>query len=137
MLDVSDTELAYFKNDILNYSKIEDKIKDLKNKIKPYQDEIKNLQKIKIEKQREVLDFMETHELDACNTDNSSYEIKESKTTKQLTKGDVYDKLYEFFKSNDTSFFNGKNPEEISKFIHDFIYVEDREVTVKKVLKSK
>tara|TARA_B100001778_G_C18032437_1_gene381673 strand:+ start:60 stop:473 length:414 start_codon:yes stop_codon:yes gene_type:complete len=137
MLDVTDTELAFFKNDVTDYSKIEEKIKNLKIKIKPFQDEIKSLQKIKIDKQKEVLDFMETHELDMCNTENSSYEIKESKVTKQLTKGDIYDKLYDFFSKNDFLSLKDKTSEEISKVVHDFIYKEDREVNTKKVLKSK
>ena len=139
MLDVSDTELSFFKNDINSYSDIDKKIKSIKKQIKPLQEQIKTLTKQKNEKQLEVLEFMKIHDLDVCNTDVASFEMKETKTTKQLTKGDVYDKIYKVFTDNKIieELNNISGGENKAKFIHDYIYKEDREINVKAVLKTK
>lgn len=136
MLNVSDQEIQFFKNDVTQFSELESQIKELKKKIKPLQDKIKELTKIKQEKQAEVLSFMESNELDMCNIDNASYELKSTKSTKQVTKGDVYDRIYKYF-SEDTDKTHGMNPEEKAKFLHDYIYIEGREKTVNKALKAK
>ena len=73
MLNVSDKEIEFFKNDVTQFSDLENQIKELRKKIKPLQDKIKELTKIKQEKQAEVLSFMETNELDVCNIDTASY----------------------------------------------------------------
>jgi hypothetical protein len=104
--------------------------------MKPFQDKIKELTKIKQEKQAEVLSFMEANELDMCNIDTASFELKSAKSTKQITKGDVYDKLYKYF-SEDTDKTHGMSAEEKAKFVHDYIYIEGREKTINKALKAK
>lgn len=136
MLSVSDQEIQFFKNDVTQYTEIETQIKELKKKMKPLQDKIKELTKIKQEKQAEVLNFMESNDLDVCNTDTASYELKSTKTTKQVSKGDVYDRLYKYF-SEDTDKTSDMNPEEKAKFLHDYIYVDGREKVVNKTLKAK
>ena len=97
MLNVSDQEIQFFKNDVTQYSELDTQIKELKKKMKPFQDKIKELTKIKQEKQAEVLSFMEANELDMCNIDTASFELKSAKSTKQITKGDVYDRLISTF----------------------------------------
>lgn len=136
MLNVSDQEIQFFKNDVTQYSELDTQIKELKKKMKPLQDKIKELTKIKQEKQAEVLTFMETNELDMCNIDTASFELKSTKSTKQITKGDVYDRLYKYF-SEDTDKTHGMSAEEKAKFVHDYIYIEGREKTVNKALKAK
>lgn len=136
MLNVSDKEIEFFKNDVNSYSSLDNEIKDIKRKIKPYQDRIKELTKLKKEKQLEVLNFMEGNDLDVCNIDTASYELKNSKTTKQLTKGDVYDRIYKYF-SEDTDKTQSMTPEEKAKFLHNYIYVEGREQSISKSLKEK
>lgn len=136
MLSVSDQEIQFFKNDVTQYTEIENQIKELKKKMKPLQDKIKELTKIKQEKQAEVLNFMESNDLDVCNTDTASYELKSTKTTKLVSKGDVYDRLYKYF-SEDTDKTTDMNPEEKAKFLHDYIYVDGREKVVNKTLKAK
>tara|TARA_R110002072_G_scaffold7227_8_gene39603 strand:+ start:16398 stop:16808 length:411 start_codon:yes stop_codon:yes gene_type:complete len=136
MLNVSDQEIQFFKNDVTQYSELDSQIKELKKKMKPLQDKIKELTKIKQEKQAEVLTFMETNELDMCNIDTASFELKSTKNTKQITKGDIYDRLYKYF-SEDTDKTHGMSAEEKAKFVHDYIYIEGREKTVNKALKAK
>lgn len=136
MLNVSDQEIQFFKNDVTQYSELDSQIKELKKKMKPLQDKIKELTKIKQEKQAEVLTFMEANELDMCNIDTASFELKSTKSTKQITKGDVYDRLYKYF-SEDTDKTHGMSAEEKAKFVHDYIYIEGREKTVNKALKAK
>lgn len=136
MLNVSDQEIQFFKNDVTQYSELDTQIKELKKKMKPLQDKIKELTKIKQEKQAEVLTFMEANELDMCNIDTASFELKSTKNTKQITKGDVYDRLYKYF-SEDTDKTHGMSAEEKAKFVHDYIYIESREKTVNKTLKAK
>lgn len=136
MLNVSDQEIQFFKKDVTEYSELDLQIKELKKKMKPLQDKIKELTKIKQEKQAEVLSFMEANELDMCNIDTASFELKSTKSTKQLTKGDVYDRLYKYF-SEDTDKTHGMSAEGKAKYVHDYIYVEGREKTTNKCLKAK
>ena len=136
MLNVSDNEIEFFKADVEKYNEIDKQIKKIKQQIKPLQDKIKELLKIKKEKEVEVLNFMNNNELDACNTDDSSFEVKSSKVTKPITKGDIYDKILKFF-SDEMKKLETNEPEELAKKLHNFIYIDNREKEEKKVLKSK
>ena len=136
MLAVSDQDVQFFKNDVEKYNDIESQIKDIKKKIKPMQDKIRDLTKEKQEKQAEVLNFMSANELDVCNIDAASYELKNTKTTKQVTKADVYDRIYKFFEE-DISNTKDMSTEEKSKFLHNYIYVDGREISESKTLKAK
>ena len=137
MLNVSDQEIQFFKNDVTQFNELDNQIKELKKKMKPFQDKIKELTKIKQEKQAEVLSFMETNELDQCNIDNASFELKNTKSTKSITKGDVYDRIYQFFSDEMGNVSSMTSVEEKARFLHNYIYVEGREQTVNKTLKAK
>lgn len=137
MLAVTDQEIQYFKKDVTEFNNIEKQISELKIKIKPFQEKIKELTKIKQTKKEDVLNFMDSNQLDVCNTDEASYEMKETKNTKTISKGDVYDRIYKFFseeqeKLNDISVIDEK-----AKYLHNYIYVEGRETTTVKTLKAK
>jgi hypothetical protein len=136
MLNVSDNEILLFKHEVEEFNKIETEIKNLKLKIKPLQDKIKELMNIKKEKQSDVLAFMEKNELDICNTNTGTIELKQGTTVKAIKKADVYDRILKFF-SYDFSKTDGMNNEEKAKFLHNYIYVEDREKTESKSLKCK
>jgi hypothetical protein len=136
MLAVTDEEIQFFKNDVTEFSNIERQITDLKNKIKPYQDKIKELTKIKQTKKDDVLNFMDSNKLDMCNTDNASYEMKESKSTKTISKADVYDRMYKFFSEEQDNVKN-MTVDDKAKYLHNFVYVEGREITNVKTLKAK
>ena len=136
MLAVTDEEIQFFKKDVTEFSNIEKQIKDLKAKIKPYRDKIRELNKLKDNKKEEVINFMDCNKLDMCNTDEASYEMKETKNTKTVTKGDAYDRIYKFF-SDDFDSIKDMNLEEKSKYLHNYIYVDGREITTVKTLKAK
>ena len=136
MLNVSDEEVLLFKHEVAEFNKLEQEIKDIREKIKPYLNKIKELLKIKQEKQSEVLSFMQTNELDICNTDSGVLELKNKCNTKQITKAGVYDRLYKFF-SYDIGKISDMNTEEKARFLHNYIYEQNREKTETKVLKCK
>ena len=136
MLNVTDQEVLLFKHEVAEFNKIEQEISEIKKKIKPYQDKIKELTKIKQEKQTEVLSFMKTNELDICNTDTGVLELKNKTVTKQITKAGVYDRLYHFF-SYDINKISDMTIEEKARFLHNYIYVENREKSESSVLKCK
>jgi hypothetical protein len=117
MLNVSDNEILLFKHEVEEFNKIETEIKNLKLKIKPLQDKIKELMNIKKEKQSDVLAFMEKNELDICNTNTGTIELKQGTTVKAIKKADVYDRILKFF-SYDFSKTDGMNNEEKAKFLH-------------------
>lgn len=137
MLNVSDQEIQFFKNDVNNYNEIEMEIKEIKKKLAPLQEKLRELNKKKEEKQKEVLYFMQSNELDVCNTDDASYEVKTTKNTKQVSKADAYEKLLKFFEAEKYSEIKDLDPEGKARFIHNYIYVEGREVSSKVSLKSK
>ena len=136
MLNVSDNEILLFKHEVEEYNKIEMEIKNLKSKMKPIQDRIKELLNIKKEKQTEVLSFMEKNDLDVCNTNSGTIELKNTTQVQAIKKADVYDRLFKFF-SRDSDKIHGMSSEEKAKFLHDYIYVEDREKNESKSLKCK
>ena len=136
MLAVTDQEIQFFKKDVTEFSNIEKQISDLKTKIKPFQDKTKELTKLKQNKKEDVLNFMEGNKLDMCNTDEASYEMKETKSTKSISKGDVYDRIYKFF-SEDYENVNDMSLDDKAKYLHNYIYVEGRETTTVKTLKAK
>jgi len=136
MLNVSDHEIQFFKADVEKYSEIDVQIKEIKRQMKPFQDKLKELTKQKQDKESEVLNFMKTNELDVCNTDQASFEVKNTKVTKPITKGDVYDRILKFF-NEEFKKVSSKDNEEISKTLHNYIYVDGREKEEKQVLKSK
>lgn len=136
MLAVTDEEIQYFKKDITDFTNIEKQIKELKAKMKPYQDKIKELNKLKESKKEDVINFMDCNKLDMCNTDEASYEMKETKSTKSVTKGDAYDRIYKFF-SDDVDNIKDMGVEEKSKYLHNYIYIEGRETSTVKTLKAK
>ena len=136
MLNVTDNEILLFKHEVEEFNKIDTEIKNLKLKIKPFQDKIKELTNIKKEKQNDVLSFMEKNELDICNTNTGTIELKQGVSVKAIKKADVYDRLLKFF-SYDVEKTNGMNSEEKAKFLHNYIYVEEREKTGSKTLKCK
>jgi TolA-binding protein len=137
MLAVTDQEIEFFKNDVSLFSEIDKQIKELKKQMKPFQEKIRELTKQKKQKQEEVLTFMESNEIDICNTDSASFELKDTKTTKQVTKGDVYDRIYKYISEDKGSEVKSSPAEEKAKHLHDFIYIEGREVNVSKTLKAK
>jgi hypothetical protein len=136
MLNVTDNEILLFKHEVEEYNKIEIEIKNLKLKMKPIQDRIKELLNYKKEKQTEVLSFMEKNDLDVCNTNNGTIELKQSTHVKAIKKADVYDRLFKFF-TYDSDKIHGMSSEEKAKFLHNYIYVEDREKSESKSLKCK
>ena len=136
MLNVTDNEILLFKHEVEEFNKIDTEIENLKLKIKPFQDKIKELTNIKKEKQNDVLSFMEKNELDICNTNTGTIELKQGVSVKAIKKADVYDRLLKFF-SYDVEKTNGMNSEEKAKFLHNYIYVEEREKTESKTLKCK
>lgn len=136
MLAVTDQEVEFFKKDVEDFSDIDKQIKELKNKIKPIQEKIKELTQKKKAKQEEVMDFMTSNGLDVCNSGNTSLEVKNSTSTKSVTKGDAYDRIYKFF-SEDNEKIAGMNVEEKAKFLHNYIYVEGREkIETKKLIQK-
>ena len=139
MLNVTDNEIEFFKNDMTEYETINTEIIQIKKKISPLQEKLKELNKKKLEKESEVLAFMKTNEIDACNANDKSYVVKETKTTRQVTKGEAYDKILAFFESeiNKDDTFLSKNNEEKAKTLHSYIYIEGRESTTKSSLKTK
>jgi aspartyl-tRNA synthetase len=136
MLNVTDEEVLMFKQEVSEFNKIEIEISEIKKKIKPSHDKIKELTKIKQEKQSEVLSFMKTNELDICNTDTGVLELKNKTVTKQITTAGIYDRLYHFF-SYDTDKISHMTTEEKARFLHNYIYVENREKAETSVLKCK
>jgi len=135
MLSVSDAELGFFKHDVTQLTEIENEIKELKKKMKPIQEKIKELTAIKKQKTTEVLSFMETNELDNCNTDHGTLEMKDCKKTKTVSKGDVYDRLLKYFETEEDKNNTG-SAEERARKLHNYIYIEGRETTVEKTLKT-
>jgi hypothetical protein len=136
-LPVTDQEIEFFKKDVGDYNEIDTQIKELKKKMKPYQDKIKELTQKKKQKQEEVLNFMSSNNLDVCHVgEDSKLELKNTAVSKPVTKGDVYDRIYKYF-SEDTDKTDDMDAQGKAKFLHDYIYVEGREKVSTQKLVSK
>jgi seryl-tRNA synthetase len=136
-LPVTDQEIEFFKKDVGDYNEIDTQIKDLKKKMKPYQDKIKELTQKKKQKQEEVLNFMSSNNLDVCHVgEDSKLELKNTEVSKPVTKGDVYDRIYKYF-SEDVDKTGDMDAQGKAKFLHDYIYIEGREKVPTQKLVSK
>lgn len=136
-LPVTDQEIEFFKKDVGDYNEIDTQIKELKKKMKPYQDKIKELTQKKKQKQEEVLNFMSSNNLDVCHVgEDSKLELKNTAVSKPITKGDVYDRIYKYF-SEDTDKTVDMDAQGKAKFLHDYIYIEGREKVPAQKLVSK
>jgi len=136
-LPVTDQEIEFFKKDVGDYNEIDTQIKDLKKKMKPYQDKIKELTQKKKQKQEEVLNFMSSNNLDVCHVgEDSKLELKNTEVSKPVTKGDVYDRIYKYF-SEDADKTEDMDAQGKAKFLHDYIYIEGREKVPTQKLVSK
>jgi hypothetical protein len=136
-LPVTDQEIEFFKKDVGDYTEIDTQIKDLKKKMKPYQEKIKELTQKKKQKQDEVLNFMASNNLDVCHVgDDSKLELKNTAVSKPITKGDVYDRIYKYF-SEDIDKTEDMDYQGKAKFLHDYIYIEGREKVPTQKLVSK
>jgi hypothetical protein len=136
-LPVTDQEIEFFKKDVGDYTEIDTQIKDLKKKMKPYQEKIKELTQKKKQKQEEVLNFMSSNNLDVCHVgDDSKLELKNTAVSKPITKGDVYDRIYKYF-SEDIDKTEDMDYQGKAKFLHDYIYIEGREKVPTQKLVSK
>ena len=136
-LPVTDQEIEFFKKDVGDYNEIDTQIKELKKKMKPFQDKIKELTQKKKQKQEEVLNFMSSNNLDVCHVgEDSKLELKNTAVSKPITKGDVYDRIYKYF-SEDTDKTESMDAQGKAKFLHDYIYVEGREKVPTQKLVSK
>jgi hypothetical protein len=136
-LPVTDREIEFFKKDVGDYTEIDTQIKDLKKKMKPYQEKIKELTQKKKQKQDEVLNFMASNNLDVCHVgDDSKLELKNTAVSKPITKGDVYDRIYKYF-SEDIDKTEDMDYQGKAKFLHDYIYIEGREKVPTQKLVSK
>ena len=136
-LPVTDQEIEFFKKDVGDYNEIDTQIKELKKKMKPYQDKIKELTQKKKQKHEEVLNFMSSNNLDVCHVgEDSKLELKTTSVSKPITKGDVYDRIYKYF-SEDTDKTVDMDAQGKAKFLHDYIYVEGREKVSTQKLVSK
>ena len=62
--------------------------------------------------------------------------MKESKSTKTISKADVYDRMYKFF-SEEQGNVKDMSVDDKAKYLHNFVYVEGREITNVKTLKAK
>lgn len=136
-LPVTDQEIEFFKKDVGDYNEIDTEIRELKKKMKPYQDKIKELTQKKKQKQEEVLNFMSSNNLDVCHVgDNSTLELKNTAVSKPVTKGDVYDRIYKYF-SEDIDKTEDMDSQGKAKFLHNYIYIEGREKVPTQKLVSK
>tara|TARA_B100000287_G_C20670132_1_gene793082 strand:- start:2334 stop:2747 length:414 start_codon:yes stop_codon:yes gene_type:complete len=137
MLGVTDDEMSYFRKDVTEFENIDKQIKEIKDKMKPYQEKLKELNAKKKEKQNDVMNFMKANDLDSCNTNNGIIEVKDKKITKAISKADVYDRIYKFFSEEIDKMDKKMTNQQKAEFLHNFIYVEGREVKNDTVLKSK
>jgi porphobilinogen synthase len=73
---------------------------------------------------------------DDTGTESYNPEGLIQETVKAIKKADVFDRLVKFF-SYDSDKIHGMTSEEKAKFLHNYIYVEDREKTESKTIKCK
>ncbi len=127
-----------FKVDVTTFSDIDNRIKELTEKLKPYALEIKELKAKRLELKQRVCQFMEKNNLEKCalKEKNSILLYKKRKVVIPITKETIKAELIRFFGTQSNREFNSLSPEEKAKRLFEYIW-EDRDYKYSETLLNK
>jgi hypothetical protein len=131
-------DLDSFKLDATTFSEIDNRIRELNEKLKPYTKELKELKMKKLELKKHICKFMEKNDLDKCalKEKNSVLLYQKRKVVIPLTREIIKNELVRFFGTYNVREFNGLTPEEKGKKIFEYIW-EDRDYKYSETLLNK
>jgi uncharacterized protein YdcH (DUF465 family) len=131
-------DLDSFKLDATTFSEIDNRIRELNEKLKPYTKELKELKMKKLELKKHICKFMEKNDLDKCalKEKNSVLLYQKRKVVIPLTREIIKNELVRFFGTYNVREFNGLTPEEKGNKIFEYIW-EDRDYKYSETLLNK
>lgn len=129
-----------FKEDISQFTEINNRIKECERQIKPIKTQLSELKKQKLELKKDICTFMFINELERCNLPYNSGHItfKQRKCAKPINKDFLRSGLYDFFKNGPggSQHWEHRRPSQKADDILNYIY-DNREVRVSDVLTLK
>ena len=131
-------DIESFKVDATTFSDIDNRIRELNEKLKPYTQELKELKTKKLELKKHICKFMEKNELDKCalKDKNSILLYQKRRVVIPITREIIKNELGRFFGTCNAKEFNGLTPEEKAKKIFEYIW-EDRDYKYSETLLNK
>lgn len=127
-----------FRTDVEKFSYINNRIKELTDKLKPYMTELKELRAKKVELKKRVCHFMDKNDLDKCaiQDTNSVLMYQKRKVAIPLTREMIRNELIRFFGTCNNREFNALTPEQKGARIFEYIW-EDRDYKFSETLLNK
>ncbi len=112
------------KKNILRFDEIDIKLKKLKDKIKPYQELIKELNTEKKELKESLCRhvILTSKEPVVCNLQDSALKFSKSEILLGMSKDRIKTQIYKFFKSEESLDFNELRPSDKTRVLYNFIY---------------
>lgn len=128
------SDLEFFKSEVMEFDNVDLEIKHISDQVKPLNARLKELKTKKSELQGNICEYMSTNDIDTCNLKTGRLMYKESKTVKPLTQSDIKESIMTFF-ANVPDDFDKMTIAEKGKACVDYVYDENRETSVKSVLR--
>jgi uncharacterized protein YbdZ (MbtH family) len=128
------SDLEFFKSEVMEFDSIDLEIKHIGEQVKPLNARLRELKSKKSELQGNICEYMSTNDIDTCNLKSGRLVYKESKTVKPLTQADIKESIMSFF-ANIPNGFEGMTIAEKGQACIDYVYDENRETSVKSVLR--
>ena len=131
---MSNSNINSFKLELKRFDAIDNEIKEISGKMKPFQERLKELKNARKELENNICSFMETNEIGECKLQEGALLYKNSKNVIPLKKDTIKENIIKFFNDYDSSDFKGLSSEEKAEQLFKFVY-ENREYKENKQLK--
>jgi hypothetical protein len=131
---MTNSNIDSFKLEVRRFDAIDNEIKEINGKMKPFQERLKELKNTRKELENNICSFMETNEIGECKLQEGALLYKNSKNVIPLKKDTIKENIIKFFNDYDPSDFKGLSSEEKAEQLFKFVY-ENREYKENKQLK--
>jgi len=131
---MSNSNINSFKLEVKRFDAIDNEIKEISSKMKPFQERLKELKNARKELENNICSFMETNEIGECKLQEGALLYKNSKNVIPLKKDTIKENIIKFFNDYDPGNFKSLSSEEKAEQLFKFVY-ENREYKENKQLK--
>ena len=131
---MSNSNIDSFKLEVKRFDAIDNEIKEISGKMKPFQERLKELKNARKELENNICSFMETNEIGECKLQEGALLYKNSKNVIPLKKDTIKENIIKFFNDYDPGNFKSLSSDEKAEQLFKFVY-ENREYKENKQLK--
>lgn len=141
---LSERDIEMLRSSVIQYSKVNELMGQIKKDMLPYKEQIKKLSETKKNIEKDISDYMEMCKLQVCNLPKNEEGIRESaiklckvSISETIPRTKVKENLLTFFDNVNISHFNKLSNEQKALVVYEFIYAKKtKEVSKIKTVKA-